>query len=237
MKIREIMTKDVETAAVNESVEQAAIKMRDEDTGALPIMDADGELAGILTDRDIVVRCIAEGKDPSEVVVGEILSEELETVEPDADVEEASRIMSRKQIRRLPVVEDGEFVGIVSLGDIAVKESKASASEALRGVSRGVKPGAGEKAGLRRTGRSAGARSRELEEIRSGRELTEEAEEREEALQTGSSRSLRSTSTRAGSKIPAQGITNRGSKLEQARQGKVLHMRPDANRGKGRRVS
>src|SRR5262249_28730229 len=113
--------------------------MKEEDTGAIPVLDED-ELVGIITDRDIVVRCIAEGKDATETNVEDILSEDLVTIEPDADVEEAARLMSERQIRRLPVVEDGMLVGVVSLGDIAVKEvDEEPATEALEGVSRGVK--------------------------------------------------------------------------------------------------
>ncbi|MCI0348432.1 MAG: CBS domain-containing protein, partial [Acidobacteriales bacterium] len=143
MKVREIMTTDVATAQPDSTLEEVASMMKEEDTGAIPVLDED-ELVGIITDRDIVVRCIAEGKDATETNVEDILSEDLATIEPDADVEEAARLMSQRQIRRLPVVEDGMLVGVISLGDIAVKEvDEEPAAQALEGVSRGVKQESG----------------------------------------------------------------------------------------------
>ncbi len=139
MRVREIMTKDVATASLDSTLEDVASMMKEEDTGAIPVVD-DGELAGIVTDRDIVIRCIAEGKDPSDTTVEEILTEELHTIEPDAVVEDAARIMSERQIRRLPVVEEGELVGVISLGDVAVNQGDTETSgEALQDISQGVK--------------------------------------------------------------------------------------------------
>ena len=127
MKIREIMTTDVTTAELNTTLEEIATIMRHEDVGAVPILD-DGELAGIVTDRDIVVRCVAEGRDPGECSAEDVLSEGLVTISPDDDVNEAAAIMSRNQVRRLPVLQDGKLVGVVSLGDIAVKEGNDEVS-------------------------------------------------------------------------------------------------------------
>ena len=139
MKIREIMTTDVTTAELNTTLEEIATIMRHEDVGAVPILD-DGELAGIVTDRDIVVRCVAEGRDPGECSAEDVLSEGLVTISPDDDVNEAASIMSRNQIRRLPVLQDGKLVGVVSLGDIAVKESNDEVSgDALEEIYEGVK--------------------------------------------------------------------------------------------------
>jgi CBS domain-containing protein len=138
MRVREIMTKDVATATLDSTVEDVATMMKEDDIGAIPVLD-DGELAGIVTDRDIVIRCIAEGKDPAETTVEDILTEELHTIEPDADVDEAARIMADRQIRRIPVVEEGELIGVVSLGDIAVKEDTDTAGESLQDISEGVK--------------------------------------------------------------------------------------------------
>src|SRR5206468_1882450 len=98
-----------------------------------------GELKGIVTDRDIVVRAIAEGQDPSTATVQEVLSEDLESVQADDDVKQAADLMASRQIRRLPVVEDGELVGMVSLGDIAIKNEDGTAAYALEGISEGVK--------------------------------------------------------------------------------------------------
>src|SRR5512142_3145819 len=120
MKIRDIMVSDVETAEPDDTLDELAMMMREQDVGAIPVVE-DGELIGIVTARDIVVRCIAEGKDPSEVAADEVISGDLQTVEPEADVDEARRIMAQHQIRRLPVIEKGLLVGMVSLGDLAVK--------------------------------------------------------------------------------------------------------------------
>src|SRR5512135_246581 len=115
MKIREIMVSDVETAEPDDTLDEIAVMMREQNVGAIPVVE-DDELIGIITDRDIVLRCIAEGTDPTEIAADEIISTELQIVSPDADVEEARRIMSEHQIRRLPVVESGKLVGMVSLG-------------------------------------------------------------------------------------------------------------------------
>lgn len=142
MKVREIMTTGVETAAPDSSLREIAKMMKDEDVGSIPIVDGD-ELTGIVTDRDIVVRCIAAGKDPSDTNAEDILSGDLQTVEPDEDVEDAARIMAERQIRRLPVCESGKLVGMISIGDIAVKEDEDTAGEALEEISEGVKGSGG----------------------------------------------------------------------------------------------
>ena len=143
MKIREIMTRQVVSAEPDTTLEEIATIMRDENVGAVPIMEG-RELLGIITDRDIVVRCIAEGKHASECRAEDILSEELEIVDPNIEVEKAAEMMSGSQVRRLPVVENGELVGMVSLGDIAVKRNDDRLSgDALEGISRGVKRASG----------------------------------------------------------------------------------------------
>jgi CBS domain-containing protein len=140
MKVSQVMTTDVESVQMDSTLEEVASIMKVEDVGAVPIVDEDDDLVGIITDRDIVVRCIAEGKNPAETSVEEVLSHELETIEPDADIEEAAELMAERQIRRLPVCEDGELVGMLSIGDIAVKTRRPEASsEALRQISKGVK--------------------------------------------------------------------------------------------------
>jgi CBS domain-containing protein len=140
MKVSDVMTTDVETVPMNGTLEEAASIMKVENVGAVPVVDEDDDLVGIITDRDIVVRCVADGKNPSETSVEEVLSHDLETIEPDADLEEAAQLMADKQIRRLPVCEDGELVGMLSIGDIAVKTPDvATSARLLRGISRGVK--------------------------------------------------------------------------------------------------
>jgi CBS domain-containing protein len=140
--VRDIMTVDIKTANPNTTLEEVASMMRDEDVGAIPILKEE-ELVGIVNGRDIVIRCIAEGNDPAEMTADAIVTEELETIDPDADVQEAARIMAERQVRRLPVVEDGRLAGMISLGGVAVKHADGRVSgEALRNISEGVKPGA-----------------------------------------------------------------------------------------------
>ncbi len=154
MKVRDIMTIEVATASPQATLDDIAKIMRDEDVGAIPVVE-DGELTGIVTDRDIVIRCNAEGKAPAEITVEEVITGGLETVDPETDVEDASRLMSERQIRRLPVVDNGELVGMVSLGDIAVKHADERVSgEALEEVSKGVK-GSGRKQQQGRSGKAA----------------------------------------------------------------------------------
>ena len=139
MKVRDVMTSEVTTANADTSLEEIATMMKSEDTGAIPVVEEE-ELLGLITDRDIVIRCVAEGRDPAEVSAEDILSENLEVVDPDTDVQEALDLMGRHQIRRLPVVENGKLVGMVSLGDLAVKQNdEQDTGEALKDVSKGVK--------------------------------------------------------------------------------------------------
>ncbi|WAA10604.1 CBS domain-containing protein [Fervidibacillus albus] len=121
MKVANIMTKDVETCTYLDNVYEAAVKMRDYDIGALPIVDG-SRLIGIVTDRDIVIRCIAEKLPPS-TNVKEIMTRDVKTVTKDQSVEEVSKIMANEQIRRIPVVEGEKLIGIVSLGDLAVENN------------------------------------------------------------------------------------------------------------------
>ncbi len=145
MQIREIMTPDVITAELNSTLEEIATIMRHEDIGAVPIVD-DDELVGIVTDRDIVLRCVAEGCDPGESTAEDILTEGPITISPDNDVEHAADLMSTHKIRRLPVVHNGHLQGMVSLGDIAVKQPNTRISgSVLEEVSSGVKHRANDK--------------------------------------------------------------------------------------------
>jgi CBS domain-containing protein len=141
MRVSDIMTKDVATAELETSLEEIATLMKEENVGAIPVLDDDGDLAGIITDRDIVIRCIAEGKDVTESRAEDILSEDCEVANPEMDVKEASQLMASRQIRRLPVVEDGKLIGMLSIGDVAVKTANDKMSgDALEKVSQGVKP-------------------------------------------------------------------------------------------------
>ncbi|AIM17573.1 MULTISPECIES: CBS domain-containing protein [Neobacillus] len=133
-KICEIMTKDVESCSLLDNVYEVAVKMKELNVGAIPIVDQD-RLVGMITDRDIVIRCIAE-KHPASSKVQDIMSDQLITVSPDTTTREAAKLMAEHQIRRLPVVENGKLVGIVSLGDFAVRElTDDQAKQALSQIS------------------------------------------------------------------------------------------------------
>ena len=121
MKLREIMTTDVEVVRPEASVREAAEKMRKLDIGSLPVCDGD-RLVGMITDRDITVRPTAEGRDPETTLVRDHMSPEITYCFEDDPVEEAERIMEKKQIRRLPVLtREKQLSGIVALGDLATK--------------------------------------------------------------------------------------------------------------------
>lgn len=142
MKVREIMTSgSLATATLDATLEEIANMMKAENVGAIPVLDDDEKLAGLITDRDIVIRAIAEGEDPTECTAEDILSEQLHTIGPDADVLEAIDLMSRHRVRRLPVVEEEQVVGILSLGDVSVKSGQEGAGEALEEISIGVRQG------------------------------------------------------------------------------------------------
>src|ERR671923_694655 len=122
-------------------MKDAALAMREEDAGFLPVV-ADGQLVGVLTDRDIVLRCIAEGTtDPVEGTVGEVMSTEVKAVSPGLDLEDAAQLMANAQIRRLPVVDDsGALVGVLSHGNLvqATKGQGPGPRVATEGVTRGA---------------------------------------------------------------------------------------------------
>ncbi len=123
---REIMTSGVECADENESLVDAARKMRDMDVGALPICGEDNRLKGMVTDRDIVVRCVAEGRDPQDVRVGELAEGKPVTIGADDSIDEVLSTMKEHKVRRLPVIDGHDLVGVVSQADVArnIDESK-----------------------------------------------------------------------------------------------------------------
>ena len=124
--VRDVMTPEPLTVASTTSLEQAARRMRDAGIGNVIIMDGE-QITGILTDRDIVVRAVAEGWDPGSTPVGEVASRDLTTVAASDPVESAVALMRERAVRRLPVVENGRPIGIVSLGDLAVERDPDSA--------------------------------------------------------------------------------------------------------------
>jgi CBS domain-containing protein len=117
--VRDAMTDDPRSIGPSASVVEAARLMRDEHIGSLPITDGD-TLVGMITDRDITTRVVAEAADLATTTVGDVYSQDLISVEPDKDLAEALGLMARHQVRRLPVVEDGRLVGIVAQADIAL---------------------------------------------------------------------------------------------------------------------
>lgn len=125
-KVRDVMTAEPVCVEAGSSLAEAARLMRDADVGPITVLDR-GALCGIVTDRDIVVRAIAEGRDPDGTRVGEIVSGDLATIAPDDEVEAAVALMRERAVRRLPVVEDGRPVGIVSIGDLAKDRDPRSA--------------------------------------------------------------------------------------------------------------
>jgi len=133
--VSEVMTREVELARPDQSVQEVAKRMADLDTGAIPVGE-DDRLVGMVTDRDIAVRVTAEGKDPKETRVREIMSEGVRYCFEDEGIEQVAENMAEQQIRRLPVVNrDKRLVGIVSLGDIAAGSPQEVSGAALRGVS------------------------------------------------------------------------------------------------------
>jgi CBS domain-containing protein len=123
--VEEIMTRDPKTVNASDTIVDAARVMNEADIGDVVVVD-NGDVKGIVTDRDIVVRAIAEGRDPQSTSVSDVCSSSVETIEPAASVDDALRKMRDADIRRLPVVEDGKPVGILSLGDLAVEREPDS---------------------------------------------------------------------------------------------------------------
>ncbi|HKG44389.1 MAG TPA: CBS domain-containing protein [Gaiellaceae bacterium] len=121
----EIMTRDPRTVDASDTVVDAARVMRDSDIGDVVVIE-DGNVTGIVTDRDIVVRGVAEGRDPDSTAVSEVCTTGVETIEPSASVDDALGLMREKDIRRLPVTKNGRPVGIISLGDLAVEREPDS---------------------------------------------------------------------------------------------------------------
>ncbi|HEY8500510.1 MAG TPA: CBS domain-containing protein [Clostridia bacterium] len=140
MKVRDIMTKSVASISPDATIKDAAQMMQRHNVGSIPVVDTNG-LVGIVTDRDIVVRNIASGQDPLSTPVKNVMTSQVTTVTPDEDVNKVSQMMSSRQIRRIPVVENQKLVGMVSLGDLATTGvTSMEASEALAEISKPSKP-------------------------------------------------------------------------------------------------
>lgn len=132
---REVMTSGVECAGVGDTVSQAAQKMRDLGVGALPICGEDNRLQGVITDRDIVRNCVADGMDTTKVKVEEYAGDEVVTIGADDDIEEALSTMARAGVRRLPVIDGHDLVGMISQADIARNLSDDQAGDLVAAIS------------------------------------------------------------------------------------------------------
>ncbi len=136
MKLRDIMTKQVIKIHPEETVAVAARMLEHNNIGAMPVCTNEGRLCGMLTDRDIVTRCLASGKSPQTTAVREIMTGKVYVGRPDMEVSMAAGLMGKEQIRRLPVMDSGKLCGMVSLGDLARKEeSSIEAGDALTEIS------------------------------------------------------------------------------------------------------
>lgn len=134
-KIRDVMTKDPATCRTDDTASDAARAMRDGDFGAVVVVaPQDEQVRGIVTDRDIVVRAVAEGKTPSETKISEIFTTEPTTLSPDDSLDDAVQALREAHVRRLPVVEDGQVVGILSIGDLAEARDEKSALADISGA-------------------------------------------------------------------------------------------------------
>jgi CBS domain-containing protein len=133
--IKEVMTSDVRACEPNATVVDVAKLMAKEDVGPIPVVE-EGRLVGLVTDRDIVVRVIAEGRDPNATTVGEIASRDLVTVSPDEDLDGALQLLAQHQVRRLPVVDGDRLVGIVAQADIARLGKDKKTGEVVEEISR-----------------------------------------------------------------------------------------------------
>lgn len=140
MQLREIMTKNVSAVDRNASIQEAARIMKEQNVGVVPVCESD-KIVGMVTDRDIVIRSVVEGKQPSSVTCEQIMSTAPVVGNPNMDVHEAAKIMADHQIRRLPVVENGRLMGIVALGDLAVENNFVDeAGDALNDISKPSRP-------------------------------------------------------------------------------------------------
>jgi CBS domain-containing protein len=132
--IKEVMTAEVRACEPTATVADAAKLMAQEDVGPIPVVE-DGRLVGIVTDRDIVVNVVAQGKDVNSTTVGDIASRDLVTISPDQDMEAALSLLAQHQVRRLPVVDGDRLVGIVAQADIARMGSDAKTGEVVQEIS------------------------------------------------------------------------------------------------------
>lgn len=133
--VSDVMTRGTECATMTETLVDAARKMRDLNVGSLPICGPDDKLHGMITDRDIVVKCVADGSDPSRIHVGDIAQGTPIWVPADASLQDAERLMSEHRIRRLPVIDDHRLVGMVAQADVARAADERSVGAVVESIS------------------------------------------------------------------------------------------------------
>ena len=139
MKLRDIMTNSVVSIHPEESVAVAARTLTHYNIGALPVCGDDGKVCGVLTDRDLVIRCMAAQQSAENTKVKDVMTARVVSASPEMDTAVAAHLMGRQQIRRLPVVENGRLCGMVSLGDLAVREDlNIDAADALGDISSNI---------------------------------------------------------------------------------------------------
>ena len=139
MLIREIMSTDVSYVDTSTSIPEVAKIMKQKDIGAVPVLQ-NGNLVGIITDRDIIIRAVADNKDVNTITVEQIMTVDPVSIEENSDVDKATELMGEYQVKRLPVMKNGRLVGMVSLGDIAIENIHIDeAGEALSGISQGIR--------------------------------------------------------------------------------------------------
>ena len=139
MKLREVMTNPVIRIHPDETVAVAARTLTHYNIGILPVCGGDGRICGLVTDRDLVTRCLAAGRSPQNTSVRDVMTSRVIAARPDMDSAAAAELMGKAQIRRLPVMENGRLCGMGSLGDLAVqKETSLDAGDALSGISSGL---------------------------------------------------------------------------------------------------
>lgn len=130
------MTSPVDSLFQNNSLVDAAAALARADVGSMPVVTDDGELVGVLTDRDIVVRGIADGRDPNECTVGDTMTSDVVTVSPDANTDQVLECLSSNQVRRVPVIENGKLVGVISQADVAREMKPADTGDVVEAISR-----------------------------------------------------------------------------------------------------
>lgn len=139
MKVRDIMSDKVIGIGPDETVEVAARQLAQYNIGALPVCGADGKLCGLVTDRDLVTRCLAANLAPANTKIRDIMTNQVVSVKPDMEAGVAAHLMGRQQIRRLPVTEEGRLCGMISLGDLAAREeSMMDAADALTDITSNI---------------------------------------------------------------------------------------------------